>query len=315
MTKKLADKTGTELGPADNAVPDIFSWTANITNLFSNRKKEDLVVLVNNATRFSVVIYDVNRKRFQNIKEQIEVAIRKTMLAMYLNPELVDEYFRQADKFSFVANKDPKRTAWVNTHIRDTLYPLATTINYSQKEIKYDDTFGKKTNRRPLTYGSKDHYEYPIERMRTELEKVTGKPAYKYRAFELLATLDLEIYKAKRRIIVPAEISFFNLHEVLQKIFKWKDYHLYKFETYNSKGKRKDVLVPYEEDLEYCRDAMLMEGHTLSEFFPENKSMIYTYDFGDNWEHEIKFVREIDNYDKESPYLLEAVGQTPPEDV
>ena len=43
--------------------------------------------------------------------------------------------------------------------------------------------------------------------------------------------------------------------------------------------------------------------------------MRYSYDFGDGREHEIELVRVIENYDKESPYLVEASGQTPPEDV
>ena len=43
--------------------------------------------------------------------------------------------------------------------------------------------------------------------------------------------------------------------------------------------------------------------------------MIYTYDMGDNWEHQIQLIRVIDDHDEESPYLLEASGQTPPEDV
>ena len=67
--------------------------------------------------------------------------------------------------------------------------------------------------------------------------------------------------------------------------------------------------------MEYDEDAMLMEGHILSEFFPMYQHMIYTYDMGDNWEHEIQLIRVIEEYDKESPYLLEASSQTPPEDV
>ena len=58
-----------------------------------------------------------------------------------------------------------------------------------------------------------------------------------------------------------------------------------------------------------------MRGHILSEFFPKYKRMIYTYDMGDNWEHQIRLIRVIEDYDKESPYLLKASGQTPPEDV
>ena len=58
-----------------------------------------------------------------------------------------------------------------------------------------------------------------------------------------------------------------------------------------------------------------MKGHTLSKFLPEHKHMVYTYDMGDNWEHKIQLVGVIEEHDKESPYLLEASGQTPPEDV
>jgi hypothetical protein len=36
---------------------------------------------------------------------------------------------------------------------------------------------------------------------------------------------------------------------------------------------------------------------------------------GDNWEHIIELVRVIDEHYAESPFLLEAAGQTPPEDV
>ena len=36
---------------------------------------------------------------------------------------------------------------------------------------------------------------------------------------------------------------------------------------------------------------------------------------GDCWEHEIRLVRDIGGFDLESPRLLEAAGQAPPEDV
>jgi hypothetical protein len=36
---------------------------------------------------------------------------------------------------------------------------------------------------------------------------------------------------------------------------------------------------------------------------------------GDDWEHRIRLVRVIENHDQESPFLLKASGQTPPEDV
>ena len=149
------------------------------------------------------------------------------------------------------------------------------------------------------------------------LSELTGKSPYKYRAFELLITLDLEIYKAKRRIIVPADIEFRHLHNLLQHIFDWENYHLYDFTDSWGRNMAEPIarLVPFQEDLNYDEKAILMEQHTLSEYFPEHDFLFYTYDMGDNWQHEIELVHVIEEHDEESPYLLEASGQTPPEDV
>jgi hypothetical protein len=73
-----------------------------------------------------------------------------------------------------------------------------------------------------------------------------------------------------------------------------------------------DVLDEYAENTE---NAVLEEGRALSEYFPQYQQMRYTYDMGDSWEHDIELVRVLEDYDGDSPYLLEAVGQTPPEDV
>ena len=119
-----------------------------------------------------------------------------------------------------------------------------------------------------------------------------------------------------RRIIVSADLEFARLHKVLQSAFGWENCHLYYF-TFFGSNKHKPVvrIVPFEDDMKFNEDAILMAGHTLSEFLPEHQHMRYTYDPGDNWEHEIQLVRVIEDYDKESPYLLEAKGQTPPEDA
>lgn len=155
----------------------------------------------------------------------------------------------------------------------------------------------------------------PATEMIKALSDLTGKPVYKYRAFELLATLDLEIYKATRRLIVPADMEFQRLHSVLQDVFDWKNHHLYDFAMFDDSGALVTRLVPDEESLSYDDDAILMDEHRLSEYFPRHKRILYTYDMGDSWEHEMELIRVIDEHTEDSPYLLEAIGQTPPEDV
>ena len=74
--------------PTPDATEPLFSWTANWTNTFSNRK-EDMVIMVNNANSFTVLIYGLKRNHFDDIAEKMNAAIRNTLLAMNFNPEIV----------------------------------------------------------------------------------------------------------------------------------------------------------------------------------------------------------------------------------
>jgi hypothetical protein len=273
-----------------------------------------MLVLVNNATRFAVALYQVKRKDLKNVAEMMRASISNTLLAMSLNPELVEEYMRLAGNVEFARNHNRQAAAWVTKAGLECALHVGREYNDIAK--MFSDTIGASTNHYYVSDSLHNVDFRPDQAMIKALAELTGKRPYKYRAFELLVTLDLEIYQAMRRIIVPADLKFARLHKVLQSAYGWKNCHLYDF-TFFGNDKHKPVarMVPFEDDLGFDEDAILMAGHTLSEFLPEHQHMRYTYDLGDNWEHEIQLVRMIEDYDRESPYLLEAKGQTPPEDV
>ena len=315
LTKKLADAMDVKLPAVDENINPLYTWTANWTKVWDNRRAEDMLVLVNNATRFTVAIYQVKRKDLKNIGEMMSAAISNTLLSMNMNPELVVEYVRLAGDVEFVQNRSRQTAAWVTKAGLECAFYVGREYNGIAK--MFNDSVGAYANYRLVNYSGKASECFvPYEVMADSLSELTGKPVYKYRALELLVTLDLEVYKAMRRIIVPADIEFARLHKVLQSVFDWKDSHIYDFTILNG-NKLKPIarIVPFQDDLEYDEDAILMEGHTLSEFLPAHKHIIYTYDMGDSWEHEIQLVRILEKHDQESPYLLEASGQTPPEDV
>lgn len=316
LTKKLATAMGVKPTSPDESINPLFCWTANWTNTFSNRK-EDMIIMVNHTTRFTVAIYGVKRNQFKKVEEKMIAAIRNTLLAMNLTPELVDDYMRQAGDVTFTSNHDRKMTAQMNRQGQDAAFIIGNTVNESKGEITFEDTLGSVVSRVRVDYNNNPGGGFiPAEEMVKVLAELTGKPAYNYRAFELLVTLDLEIYKATRRLIVPADITFQKLHKVLQRIFSWRNYHLYDFAVFDDEaGKPFARLVPDKESLSYDDKAVLMDGRRLSEYLPGHSFILYTYDMGDNWEHRIDLVRIIEEYDEDSPCLLEASGQSPPEDV
>ncbi len=315
LTKKLSEAIGMKPPAVNETIDPLFSWTANWTKVWDNRRAEDMLVLVNNATRFTVAIYQVKRKDLKSVAEKMRAAILNTLLSINLNPELVLEYMRMAGEVEFVRNSSRQTAAWVTKAGLECAFHVGREYNGVDK--MYCDTVGIPANHRFVNYsGSSDEGYTPYQAMIDALTELTGLQTYKCRAFELMVTLDLDVYKAERRLIVPADMKLSQLHRVLQEIFDWRNCHLYDFVVLDDKTRKPVVrIVPFEEDLAYDEDAVLMEGHTLSEFLPEHKQMVYTYDMGDNWKHEIQLVRVIEEYKEELPYLLEARGQTPPEDV
>lgn len=88
-----------------------------------------------------------------------------------------------------------------------------------------------------------------------------------------------------RRLEVPADISLARLHTVLQIAFGWGNSHLHVFETpYGSYGTA-------DADLGHSSD----EQVTLEQVAPLATSKLrYTYDFGDDWEHDILVEKVLD---------------------
>lgn len=69
-----------------------------------------------------------------------------------------------------------------------------------------------------------------------------------------------------RRIQVPSEYNFFELHCAIQSAMGWENYHLHQFDTNDSAG----------------------EESKIADYFSEKGiSVKYEYDFGDGWEHKI----------------------------
>ena len=315
LTKKLAEALDLKPLAIDDSINPLFTWTVNWTKVWSNRRSEDMIVLANNANRFTVAIYQVKRKDLKNLKVIIETAIVNTLLFMNVNPEIVKEYMRLAGNLEFKQNHSRQTASWVNRAGLECSFFIDREYNGIGK--MFNDTVGAKVNYYYVNFASnKEDVFIPYEAMLQSLSDLTGLPVYKYRAFELLVSLDLEIYKAVRRIIVPANLEFAQLHKVLQTVFGWENYHIYDFTIAEGQDREPVArIVPDAEALDFDEHAISMGKHTLAEYLPEHKQMIYTYDMGDGWEHEIQLVNVIEDCDQESPCLLEASGKTPPEDV
>jgi hypothetical protein len=126
----------------------------------------------------------------------------------------------------------------------------------------------------------------------------------------LKITLDDVEPKVLRRMEVPLTIRLDRLHLALQAALGWTNSHLYEIRA-------KDVGwgIPDPD----WRDGPLDASKTrLIDVLDDvgTKTLKYLYDFGDSWEHTIKIERIEDAIPGiDYPWLLEAKGRCPPEDI
>ena len=81
-----------------------------------------------------------------------------------------------------------------------------------------------------------------------------------------------------RSFVVPADITLDRLHDVIQIVMGWQDCHLHYFKF------KKQVWLEEPESADDEDEALTRLNELLKK---SGSTLIYCYDFGDDWEHEI----------------------------
>lgn len=148
-----------------------------------------------------------------------------------------------------------------------------------------------------------------------------GKPedVLEVELYQLKIQINIEGFDIWRRVLVPSTYSFRHLHNVIQTVFDWQNYHLHMFEV--QKEGIKPIRIAMDDDPDtlegLCCDSgdILQDKFTaLKDIFPTYKEVIYEYDFGDSWEHIITLEKIIKSNEYRA-ISLEGQGERPPEDV
>ncbi|MEE9307525.1 MAG: plasmid pRiA4b ORF-3 family protein [Spirochaetia bacterium] len=128
------------------------------------------------------------------------------------------------------------------------------------------------------------------------------------RAWQIRVELEEVWPPVWRRILVSDRINLLELHEVIQEVFGWEDYHLHSFKIHGVEygDPEHDDFDIHDETETSLRALGLTPG----------ESFTYTYDFGDGWTHTLRLERILPVQDrKRLPRCLAGGRACPPEDV
>lgn len=150
--------------------------------------------------------------------------------------------------------------------------------------------------------------------------------------------LEIKINELKspvvRKISVPSGITFRTLHDIIQIVFGWGNYHMYNFmpEDFKieitcdfEKAELYNEYVNKEKDMKNMFDGLISEKslfekqvkdaefEIIDEYMKLGSKIKYTYDFGDNWVHSIKVLEIVEDGIDDAKVLMQK-GITPPDD-
>ena len=127
---------------------------------------------------------------------------------------------------------------------------------------------------------------------------------------------DIKTPPVWRELEVPAWFTFEYLHDTIQIIFGWKDYHLWQFQEKLHKSPYVIKLADEEDEDYFENEEILRAEHIYISAFLKKKGdkMEYLYDYGDNWVCEITVLEVLDK-ETDYPLLLKAKGDMMLEDI
>ncbi len=118
-----------------------------------------------------------------------------------------------------------------------------------------------------------------------------------------------------RRIQVPADYSFWDLHVAIQDAMGWLDYHLHAF-FIRPKHKKKAIEIGIPVD-DWDGDSVVpgWEVPITDHFIEPGQLTEYRYDFGDRWIHEVLFEAILlKTKGTKYPKCIDGERACPPED-
>ena len=331
-TKKLLDRMKIDYADAKkageaSAVGGFYNWQANIVNV--GRRKA--LIFVNCMTRITVIVYRPKPAAYKKPEAVLEEGIRELFAGLGVHDDVTEQYIRNGGPEVIASSGTRSEIAQMNKMTDEVHWHS----QFFDEERVLQTTAAIEMAERPYSDGGK--YLAPKEVLWNELCRMMGLPETAWdqvrsvRGYRLKVQLDLEKYDIYRVIEAPAEARVWQLHAAIQAAFGWFGYHLHSFTLYDGEvaarqrrmyygKKRQMVIVDHRvpdsaeyydsEDLEIRTDRTL----TLRDIFEKRDSCVYSYDFGDDWEHVIT-VEERLNHASGHFQLLEAKGERPPEDV
>ncbi|MBQ9082235.1 MAG: plasmid pRiA4b ORF-3 family protein [Clostridia bacterium] len=303
-TKKLLDYFGIRAEKPAEDIEPLFEWGANL--ILINRRKT--LVVTHLASQSLFVIHGITAKQLPRIPALIRDGIRALLESEHVRSDVIRKYLADCgDTVRFMANRTRSAAAVCNKACeRVSMFK-----DYFEQNNMFQQELLPAIND-DLVLKADGKYTFQI--LTNQLTERYGEKVLAHRAVELEVSLHLST-PCTRTLTVPEDMNFYQLHQVLQEAFGWEDCHVHQFiiET-DWRGHPTKIILPQWDEWETEGvECIESSSVTVGQIFATKREIIYEYDFGDGWEHTIRFKRFISDCTHPYPQCTHMEGTAPTE--
>lgn len=123
-----------------------------------------------------------------------------------------------------------------------------------------------------------------------------------------------------RRVILPADVTFHRLHQMIQNVTNFQSdldpYHSFGVEIEDYFITNNEPILEEYKGRKYAGKMVKQPTHIkIDGYLEKHGEFIYNYDFGDDWRIRVVLEATVDDYYFGYPTVLDGEGTAPPEDV
>jgi hypothetical protein len=148
-------------------------------------------------------------------------------------------------------------------------------------------------------------------------EKGVNVAPFKNRVFQFKLEMPEILPLIWRRILIPSDYNFWDLHVAIQDAMGWRDCHLHHFEI-KGKGKKAEDHIGIPDFDRFSEMQEVLPGWEIPVFNYFNDLGVtakYLYDYGDSWWHTVQLEGYLHREKKaQYPVCLDGERACPPED-
>lgn len=207
-------------------------------------------------------------------------------------------------------------------YVKIVLLPFEDVITYDTLLFPYMISLGsgirKMINAEYMKAKNNNEIIYSLNE-NTNLKNVNDKKpqkSKKYKYYEIKVTIKNTHPPVWRRLQIPSGITFHQLNAIIQLAFDWCGYHLYEFEIGSASYREGKLIgIPDEDSISFGHEIIDATKTKIDKYFENYKKMKYTYDFGDDWVHDITIEKVVETDIKlKNPICIKAKMANLPED-